>query len=222
MQNPVVTVLISILTIIVIVNLVLLNYTVFRIIPTRVATSPIAQSPLPSSIPVTSDFPNDTCGVSCQKAIQVALTSVDAKIATLSTLKTRTASKPGATSTPVPAAKEFFIPLGSGSTTKSDWEDVAGTDVYVDTANFPNIKQTYFEVSMHIPTKNGTMYARLYNVTDKHPVWNSDVSTIEDTSTFTTAKIMLDPGNKLYRVQMRTTLQYPSLLDNARIKILIQ
>ncbi len=221
MQNPAVTVLISILTIVVIANLVLLNYTVFRLIPTKMGTSPI-ESPFPSSIPTSLGIPNDTCGVSCQKAIQIALTSVDAKIATLSTLKTPTASKPAATSTPAPAVKEFFIPMGSGSTTKSDWEDVAGTDVYIDTANFPNIKQAYFEVSMHIPTKNGTMYARLYNVTDKHPVWSSDVSTIEDTSTFTTAKVTLDPGNNQYRVQMRTTLQYPSLLDNTRIKILTQ
>jgi cation transport regulator ChaC len=112
--------------------------------------------------------------------------------------------------------------MGTGSTTKSDWEDVAGSDVFVDTNNFAGIKTVYFEVSMHIPTKNGTMTARLFNVTDKHPVWYSDASTDQDTSTFVASKITLDPGNKQYRVQLKTSLQYPSLLDSARIKILTQ
>ena len=112
--------------------------------------------------------------------------------------------------------------MGTGSTEKSEWEDVAGSDVYVDTANFTNIKTVYFEVSMHIPTKNGIVSARLFNVTDKHPVWYSDVSTAEDVSTFGASQITLDSGNKLYRAQLKTTLQYPSVLDNARIKILTQ
>lgn len=110
--------------------------------------------------------------------------------------------------------------MGSGETIKNEWEDVAGTDVYVNTANFASIKETYFEVSMHIPTKNGLMSARLYNVTDKHPVWYSDVWTDQDKSTFLAAKISLDSGNKLYRVQVKTSLEYQSLLDSARIKII--
>ena len=101
-----------------------------------------------------------------------------------------------------------------------DWEDVAGSDVYINTANYQNTKETYFEVSLHIPTKNGVMFARLYNVTDKHPVWYSEVHTDQDVSTFLSSKISLDPGNKQYRIQLKTTLEYQSLLDNARIKII--
>ncbi|MEP7167169.1 MAG: hypothetical protein ABI758_04290 [Candidatus Woesebacteria bacterium] len=211
MQNPVFSFVVSVLTIAVIINLVFLNYAVFHRLPQKSFATPLPISQI------------DSCGETCRQQIQVALANTDAKIATLTT-KVQNSIKPQSpvASTPVPGVKEFFIPMGSGSTQKSDWEDVAGTDVYIDTKNFPGIKQSYFEVSMHIPTKNGTMYARLYNVTDKHPIWNSDVLTDLDTSTFTTSKITLDPGNKQYRVQMKTTLQYPSILDSARVKILIQ
>lgn len=116
--------------------------------------------------------------------------------------------------------KEFFVPLGSGSTQNDQWEDITGAEAYIDTNSYSSINTVYFEVSMKIPTKNGTVYARLYNVTDKHPVWFSEVSTDSDTSKFVASQIKLDPGNKQYRVQMKTTLKYTSLLDFARVKII--
>jgi hypothetical protein len=220
MKQNTLTALIALFTIIVVANLVALNYTMFRLLPQQLIHSGPKETPLiPEPAPLVPTN-QDSCGIACQQAIQAALIGVDKKIGTLSAQTKSTA--PQASSTPVPGVKEFFVPMGSGSTTKNDWEDIAGSDVFIDTANFPNIKQAYFEVSMRIPTKNGTVYARLYNVTDKHPVWGSDVSATSDTSTFTTAKITLDPGNKQYRIQMKTTLQYQSLVDNARVKILTQ
>lgn len=220
MKENTLTALIALFTVIVVVNLVVLNYTVFRLLSQRQGQTEPVPTPAGSTPNPITDAQQDTCGVTCQKTIQSALGSVDKKIATLTA--TVKAPQTPASSTPAPGVKEFFIPMGTGSTVSSDWVDIAGSDVFIDTANFPSIKQSYFEVSMRIPTKNGTVYARLYNVTDKHPVWSSDVSATSDTSTFTTAKIVLDPGNKLYRIQMKTTLQYQSLLDNARVKILTQ
>jgi len=200
----------------VVANLILLNYTIFRLLPARIDA--ISQSKPIDTEPISTD----SCGIACQQALQQAIKQVDQKIATL-TAKVATPSgvtKSVAISPVTPTTKESFIPMGVGSTTKSDWEDVAGSDVYINTTNFPNIKEAYFEVSMHIPTKNGTLYARLYDVTDKHPVWYSDVSTDQDVSTFVSSKIALDTGNKLYRIQLKTSLQYESLLDTARIKII--
>ena len=117
---------------------------------------------------------------------------------------------------------EIFIPFGSGTTTNDQWEDISGTEAYIDTAKYRGIDTVYFEVAMHIPTKNGIVYTRLYNVTDKHPVWFSEVSTTADKSTFLATKINLDTGNKQYRVQMKTSLKYESILDFARVKILLK
>lgn len=216
-MNKMTTFLLSVFAIAVVANLVLLNYTIFRLVPTKLEALSI-----PKNEPTPSLKPEDSCGIACQQALQFALKQVDQKIATLgSKVSTPSVSiRPDKTPVVVATTKESFVPMGTGSTTKNDWEDVSGSDVFINTANFPNIKEAYFEVSMHIPTKNGIMTARLYNVTDKHPVWYSDVTTQQDVSTFVSSKITLDPGNKQYRIQLKTSLEYQSLLDSARIKIL--
>lgn len=120
-------------------------------------------------------------------------------------------------------AQELFIPLSGGSTQNDQWEDVSGTDVTIDTASYSSIKQAYFEASLSVPTKNGIVYARLFNVTDKHPVWFSEIGTGNEQSTLIrSAPIQLDKGNKTYRVQMRTTLRYVSLMSSGRIRLNIQ
>lgn len=155
------------------------------------------------------------CSEDCRQQIQDQVNSAVAALplptpVTMQKTTVKTAS----------AVKEFFIPLGSGSTKNDQWEDIAGVEAFIDTNGYTSIQTVYFEVSMHIPTKNGTVYARLYNVTDKHPVWFSEVSTDSDVSKQVSAQIKLDSGNKQYRVQMKTTLRYPSLLDFARVKII--
>ena len=78
-----------------------------------------------------------------------------------------------------------------------------------------------FEVSLYTPTGNQTAYARLYNVTDKHPVWYSEVSIEGGTpQTKISNNIILDTGNKLYQVQMKTQLQARTNLENARVHII--
>lgn len=158
-----------------------------------------------------------TCSSACIQEIQTATSSL--KLA-------QPTATPKATSKVAPVVrgpKEYFIPLGTGYTEKNEWIDVAGTDTSIDPANYGKIKSTVYEASMRIPVANGTMYARLYNVTDKHPVWFSEVSTSAGTSTtVTSGNITLDAGNKLYRVQIKTSLQYPSYLDFSRIRITIE
>lgn len=172
-----------------------------------------------STATTTQSTPESTgCDAECKATLTSQIQTLSEQVSALETKKT--AAPPKTTSSAT--TKEFFVPMGGGSSDKSDWTDIAGTDVFIDTANFPHIKTVYFETSMHIPTKNGVVTARLYNVTDKHPVWYSDISTEQDTSTFLSSVITLSPGNKQYRVQLKTSLQYMSLLDSARIKILLQ
>lgn len=120
-------------------------------------------------------------------------------------------------------AKEFSVPFGSGKTNSQDWEDIPGLNAYIDANNYKNIKSVKFEASLRIPTANGTVYARLYNETDKHPVWNSEVSSEGPTATLKqSGNINLDSGNKLYKVQMKTSMKFESLLDSARVKIIVE
>ncbi len=124
-------------------------------------------------------------------------------------------------SNPVSVSREFYVPFGSGSGSSSDWQDVGGLQAYVDSSNYPNIKSIVFEASLHVPTGNETASVRLYNATDGHPVWNSQIDFSGNTSSLllTSQAVSLDSGNKLYKVQMKTQLQFQAVLDQSRLHI---
>lgn len=160
----------------------------------------------PSKAPATA--PNDSCGKECKEEIAKAV--ADAKLT----------ENPAPQTGVAPSIKEFFVPLGSGSSTASEWEDVPGAQAYIDSTSYPSIKSVTFEVSLYTPTANQTAYARLYNVTDKHPVWNSDVRIDGGTPKLLISNaVSLDKGSKLYIVQMKTQLQARTNLENARVHI---
>lgn len=140
------------------------------------------------------------------------------------TLPSLPAFKPTATVvTPVPnEAREFFISFGSGSSLAGDWEDVLGAEAYIDKSKYGLLKEVIFEASLIIPTGNERAFVRLYNVSDRHPVWNSEIF-LEggEAKLLLSSPINLDDGKKLYRVQMKTSLKYPANLIQARLKITI-
>ena len=119
------------------------------------------------------------------------------------------------------SVKEFFVPFGTGSNSSDDWQDVGGLKATLDPANYGSVKTVVFEATVRIPTGNETAYVRLYNSTDKHPVWFSEVSLDGGTAQLLISKpITLDSGNKTYQVQMKTSLKYPAFLDQSRLHII--
>lgn len=117
---------------------------------------------------------------------------------------------------------EYFVPIGTGSVGADNWTDVAGARVAIDSTKYSGIKTVVFEASVHIPTGTGRSSVRLYNVTDKHPVWFSDVS-LEggDQKLLRSSPISLDSGEKVYQVQMMNTLKTPTSITQSRIKITV-
>lgn len=127
--------------------------------------------------------------------------------------------------TPIPQSpttvKEFFIPFGSGSSAAGDWQDIQGIQATFDTANYPELKTVTFEASLRIPTGNEIAYIRLYNVTDKHPIWDSEVLLEGGTPKLLVSKpITLESGSKVYQVQMKTSLKFQAIFDQARLHII--
>ncbi|OGG16569.1 hypothetical protein A3D77_06170 [Candidatus Gottesmanbacteria bacterium RIFCSPHIGHO2_02_FULL_39_11] len=118
---------------------------------------------------------------------------------------------------------EYFISLGAGSSQAGDWEDIRGTEVSVDFSKYPGIKEVHFEASVAIPTANQWVSVRLFNKTDKHPVWQSEVTTNPNTYAYLTSPpIIYDLGEKVYQVQMKTQLQSLANLQQSRIHITLQ
>lgn len=116
--------------------------------------------------------------------------------------------------------KEYFVPLGSGTSAASDWADVAGASAYVDTSSYGKTKKVTFEATIAQPVSSQKVWVRLFNTTDKHPVWYSEIVT--DSAgpiLLISSPITLDTGNKLYQVQMKTQLNGATSLSQSRIHI---
>lgn len=149
-----------------------------------------------------------------ESAIEDLNRRIDALVATASSPATVVQQLPS-----VQTAKEYYILLGSGTAKNSTWQDIAGAEALIDTSKYPSIKSVTFEAFLNIPTANGEVRAKLYNVTDKHDVWFSEVSSEGPTVTKKEATITLDQGAKTYRVMGLSTLKYDANIQNARIRI---
>ena len=171
----------------------------------------------PTSIPIEPTLKTDnSCPQSCLAKIDEVKQSI---------LPELTTASPTIRPTEIPSSgiREFFIPLGSGMSTASDWEDVYGLQVYLDSANYPNLKKAVFETSVRVPSLDQTVNVRLYNATDKQAVAGSEVSFPIGVSPtlLVSSPITLGSGNKLYQVQMKTGAKHQAYLDQSRIHLII-
>jgi len=133
-----------------------------------------------------------------------------------------TISSPITAPTTTIAAKDHFIPLGSGAGQSADWEDIVGMVASVDLGQYQVIKSVLFEASVTVPTANQYVTLRLYNKTDGHPVWNSEVTMNTASSYLISAPVIYDSGVKLYQVQLKTQLQFPVSISQARIHVILK
>lgn len=161
--------------------------------------------------PLPTQPPNPLCSNACLDIIRIATSS----------------SKPTTVPPPTPVeqtskVKEFYIPLGSSSfNSVNEWVDIPGIQANIDSGSFGKIKKVVFEVSLHVPNANEDVWVRLYNATDKHPVWFSELFFPSGTANNfqVSSPIALDPGIKLYKAQMKTQFKLNANLDQSRIHI---
>lgn len=117
---------------------------------------------------------------------------------------------------------EFFIPLGTGTGTATTWTNVPGVQAYIDSTQYPNTQTVTFEASVVLPAGQQNVSVQLYDMTNNHPVWFSQV-TMQSSNTsqlLISNPITLDQGNNLYQVQMQTQLQAPANLVQSRVHII--
>jgi len=192
------------------INLLFLDIDFFKKAREATFTGPVTEGPQAElATPTPQPAEMDICPSSCLEAIAEAT----------STGLTSATPTPKL-STPETTTKEFFISLGGGSTRAGDWEDMFGIEAYIDSSKYSHIKEVLFEAGMSIPNGNQKAHARLYNVTDGHMVWNSEVWLEGGTpQLLISGPITLSPGKKLYRVQMKTQIRDLAVLSQARIKI---
>ena len=184
------------------VNIVFLDIVVFSAKKDQTAVS-VARSELA-----------DDCGKTCLEQIRQEVARLQPES---TVVPTGAPSVPAATN-----AKEYYIPLGSGQTKSSEWADILGAEAYVNTNNYPRITKVLFEIYGSIPTANGELRVKLFDVSDKHDVWFSEVVLEGNTVVRKEVEVTLEPGNKLYRVMAKSTLSYEATVVNARLKLLTE
>jgi hypothetical protein len=169
-------------------------------------------SPQVSPLPFMSEENQDACPEACLQALATVTGQID-----------QTPTSSAAPISLFPVVKEVYIPLGTGSTRSQDWEAISGAEAVIDPVNYPAIKSMIFEASVRIPTGNGQVSAKIFNVTDQHDVWYSEIVSEGPVSQRQESKeINLASGRKLYRVMMKSSMGYEAILDSARIKIILQ
>lgn len=122
------------------------------------------------------------------------------------------------------AQKEIFIPVGSGSLKKKDWDDVSGLEVTIDTTKYSGIDSIVFEATLWPEGGNGKAHARIINITDNNPFIESQITSSSSSgSLHTSANIPFPSGSKKYGVQAKTDIEnFPAHVENARIKITLK
>lgn len=207
--------------ILVVTNLIIVDFAVFQFRYALENKTKLTAVNTVTSVPTLVD----SCGSACQATIDAKISQAIKPQPTVAGVLVKQEKVPTVTSGAITVAssvKEYYVSFGAGSGNASDWTDVPGLQLYIDSTKYSGIKNVTFEAALRVPTANGTIYARLYNVTDKHPVWFSDVSAQGATSQLQISKaITLDSGNKLYQVQLKTTLQFESVIDQSRVHIIL-
>jgi hypothetical protein len=135
---------------------------------------------------------------------------------------------PIATEKPVktsqPSKNTLIVPIpGSGTTSENNWVNLTGTEFNLDTTDYPNLKEAYLEVNMRLFNGNGTAFVRLFDITAGIEVWGSEVKTNSQNFTAVTSdKLILRPGNHLYRIQAKSLTADTVVYNSGRIKIVTE
>ena len=105
----------------------------------------------PSPIPEV----DKSCPDSCLAEIDKAKTSIASATPSATSQPSRQSSgQTTSQQTTENSVKEFFIPLGSGTSSADDWTDIPGVKAEIDKTKYEKIQKILFEVSVHVPKAN--------------------------------------------------------------------
>ncbi len=117
--------------------------------------------------------------------------------------------------------KEYFVYLGTGSSTNLSWTDIDSAAATIDTSQYGSIKSVSLEATLSIIS--GEVSARLKNKTTGAIFHLSEVMHNTSTSQWRTSQtFQLPSGAQQYVVQVRSSNGEIARLDGSRLKIVVQ
>ena len=110
----------------------------------------------------------DRCGEECKAAIKAEVARLDSLpgVQLSPTVTPKLTSKPVVAMAKKVRREEIMTVPGSGLSAANAWADLAGTEFYFDTRDYPGLVEVYFEANMKLVNGSGTGYVRLFDITN--------------------------------------------------------
>ena len=168
----------------------------------------------------------DKCGLDCKNTISAEIDKLSKSLMVpVTPTPTVVVSAPkvvSTTKTKVRSVSYVTIP-GSGSTLENNWVDLAGTDFYFDTKDYPGLVEVYFEGNIKLFNGNGTAYVRLYDTNNGVGVQGSDISTSSQLSALNTSgKVTFWSGKNKIRVQAKSLTADTAIFESGRLRVVVE
>ena len=170
---------------------------------------------------VTQVISNDVCESDCKKQIEETVAKF---ISTISASTKESVTNIVVTPKPQTAKIQFgYIPItGPITTTSTEWYNAPGTEFYLDfNTDYGKSSYANWEAFLKVAHGNGTVYARLYDVTNNIAVNGSEVliTNKSDLNQVISGGLSFWAGNNLYRVQIKSLNSFEVTFGSGRIKI---
>lgn len=113
--------------------------------------------------------------------------------------------------------REYFIPMGSGMTTRTEWTDVSSLQATINGDRYGSIIAVYFEASMKAP--NGVVEARLLDRTNSVVIHESNIENRGDYSWVISKPFAVASGGHTFMVQLKSSSGEIVEVNQARLRI---
>lgn len=113
--------------------------------------------------------------------------------------------------------KTQYVTLGGGDTSSTSWTDISGAEVSFDVADFGQIKQIFFEVSLFSPS--GKVLARLWDKRAGTVVSGSEASHIAGDAQVKSASVLIPSGGRTIILQLKSEVGQPVKANTSRLRI---
>lgn len=113
--------------------------------------------------------------------------------------------------------KTQYITLGGGETSSTAWTDISGAEVTFDIADFGQIKQIFFEVSLFSPS--GKVLARLWDKRAGTVVSGSEVSHIAGDAQVKSSPVTIPAAGRTIILQLKSEVGQPVKANTSRLRV---
>ncbi len=133
----------------------------------------------------------------------------------------KTTNQPALTAGQKIGAGEYFIPLGSGTTTSRDWVDLPATTVSVNTDQYHQIKAVYLESGLSIV--GGEVHVRLKNLSTGAILNTSEIfHNTQQPTTQVSSGFTLHSGSHAYLIQIKSSSGELARVEGARLRLVVE